>query len=246
MNDPVIQVKNLRKIFSLQRSEVSRKTLKVGSVINSSQDHSLLVLDDLSFSVSQGETVGIIGSNGSGKTTLLKIISGIYIPTSGDVKINGKIAPLLQIGTGFNIEFSAKENIIIYGMLLGFSKSEIEEKIDEIIEFAELQEFASMKLKHYSAGMRVRLAFSTALQVNPDILLVDEVLSVGDMAFRQKSFKSFLSFKNKGKTILFTSHSMDMISQLSDRVLLLHGGKILLDGKPEEAIKKFKEISIGK
>ncbi len=231
METNAIIIKNITKRFFIKN-------------YNRSENSNVLVaLNDVSFSIPKGKTIGIIGSNGSGKTTLLRIISGIYPPDNGTVEINGKIAPLLQIGTGFNGELNARENIIVYGLLLGFTKSEISEKIKPIIEFAELEKFAAMKLKHYSAGMKVRLAFSTALQVNPDILLVDEVLSVGDMSFQKKSLEAFLTFKKKGKTILFTSHNLQMISKICDQVLLLNNGELLMEGKPDEVIRQFKELS---
>jgi len=226
-----IVIKNITKKFFIKN-------------YNRSENSNVLVaLNNVSFSIPKGKTIGIIGSNGSGKTTLLRIISGIYLPDHGTVEINGKIAPLLQIGTGFNGELNARENIIVYGLLLGFTKSEISEKIKPIIEFAELEKFAVMKLKHYSAGMKVRLAFSTALQVNPDILLVDEVLAVGDMSFQKKSLEAFLTFKNENKTILFTSHNLQMISKICDHVLLLNNGELLMEGKPDEVIRLFKELS---
>jgi len=183
-----------------------------------------------------------LGPNGSGKTTLLRIISEIYKQDSGKININGRVAPLLQIGTGFNPEFDATDNIRIYGMLLGFSKQEINAKISKIIEFAELEEFTNMKLKNYSVGMRARLGFSTALQVNPDILLVDEVLAVGDEAFRKKSFDEFINFKKENKTIVFTTHNLNWVLQFADRAVLLLKGKIIKIGHPEEVISKYKEI----
>lgn len=231
MNTTAVVLKNITKQFRIKSNK------------NSGDSDILIALKDISFEVQKGQTVGIIGLNGSGKTTLLRVISGIYPPDSGEVRVNGRIAPLLQIGIGFNNELDAIENIIVYGMLLGFTKSEISKKINDIIEFAELEKFRNMKLKQFSAGMRVRLAFSTALQVDPDILLVDEVLSVGDILFRKKSYDSFISFKNKNKTIIFTSHNLDMIATLSDHVILINKGEILMQGKPNEVIQKFKELA---
>ena len=202
----------------------------------------LKALDDISFSVGSGEMVGIIGVNGSGKTTLLRTIAGIYHPTKGTINVKGKIAPLLQIGTGFHEELNAKDNIILYGMYLGISKKEIMEKIKDIIEFAELEEFTGMKLKYFSTGMRARLAFSTALQINPDILLVDEILAVGDAAFRKKSFESFLMFKKQNKTILYTSHNLEKMRELCDKIVLLNKGKMEMFGDPEEVLDMYKQI----
>jgi len=238
-------VENLSKSFTLKRTKsVFGKAKDVYKGNGKSQKiHSL---NNISITVPKGQMLGIIGLNGSGKTTLLRIISGVYEPDSGSVTVNGRMAPLLQIGTGFHPELNAQENIVMYGLLLGLKKREIKEKVDSIIEFAELEDFTQMKLKNYSSGMRARLGFSTALQVNPDILLVDEVLAVGDMAFREKSAKAFLSFKEKGKTILFTAHSMKNISDLSDRVLLLDKGNVVMIGEPKEAIEKYREIVAAK
>ena len=240
MSKYAIELKNLTKFFNLKHSESFSKKISSKDNIN---EHSLKVLNNISFAISQGESVAIIGLNGQGKTTLLRTISGIYPPTSGSVVTNGKIAPLLQIGTGFNNELNAKENIVTYGMLLGLTKSEITSKVDEIIRFAELQNFELLKLKYYSSGMRTRLAFSTAVQVNPDIILIDESLSVGDLSFRDKSFNKIIDLKKANKTIIFTSHNLQTVSYLASRVLLLHKGELVFDGDAQIAIEKFKKIS---
>jgi len=234
----VITVENLLKHFKIDDSKTIFRKFH-------GNDNKTIVkaLDDVSFNVKKGEMFGIIGVNGSGKTTLLRIIAGIYQPDKGVVKTYGRIAPLLQIGVGFYNDLVAKDNIILYGMLLGLKKSEIKNRIDDIINFAGLSDFKNMKLKYYSSGMRARLAFSTAMQIEPDILLVDEILSVGDLPFREKSFNAFLSFKKEGKTILYTSHNLTTLAKLCDRVLLLDKGKIITIGQPDEVIKKYKEIT---
>jgi len=236
----IVMLKNITKSFSLREQENVLKSFTNNFFPN--ERKKLVALDDVSFNVLEGEVLGIIGLNGSGKTTLLRTIAGIYTPDAGRIEVRGTLAPLLQIGVGFQNELDAEENIMISGMLMGMSKSEIMKKKDSIIQFAELTEFSKMRLKHYSSGMRVRLAFSTALQMNPDVLLVDEILSVGDLPFRKKSFDSILSFKEKGKTIIYTSHNLDMLSKLCNRVLFLHNGKVKMDGDPEVVIKKFKEF----
>jgi len=236
MENNSIKVQELTKIFGFKNKKGITK------IMDNKPLNKIVALDNVSFEVEKGEMIGIIGLNGSGKTTLLRTMAGIYQPNSGYVHAEGRIAPILQIGAGFREELDATENIILFGMLMGFSKKEILEKVDSILEFAELKDFANMKLRHFSAGMRARLGFSTALQVNPDILLVDEVLAVGDMAFREKSFNAFLDFKNEGKTIVYATHNMSMISKLSDRVLLLDHGKNIMIGKPDEVIEKYKEI----
>jgi len=242
MEQSPIVVENLTKSFELKRTK---------SVFGNLGDISkgrgklkpILALDKISFEIHKGEMVGIIGRNGSGKTTLLRMISGVYTPDRGSVKVNGRMAPLLQIGTGFHPELDAQENIIMYGMLLGMTKKVIKQKLNSILEFADLTNFSEMKLKHYSTGMRARLGFSIALQVNPDILLVDEILSVGDEVFRKKSFDAFLNFKKNKKTILYATHNLSNLQELCDRVLLIHQGKQVMIGKAEEVIKKYQEIN---
>jgi len=226
-----ITVKNISKSFHVKR------------ILGKPSINSLLAIDNISFSIQQGTMVGIIGKNGSGKTTLLRIISGIYPLDSGNVQINGKMSPLLQIGTGFQNDLHASENIMMFGLLLGLTKPSIKEKIDDIIEFAELQDFSGMKLKDYSSGMKARLAFSTALHVDPDILLVDEILAVGDKSFRKKSSDAFLTFKEKKKTILLATHNTSILSELCDKVLLLDKGKLVFEGNPEEAVKEYEKIA---
>ena len=241
-NQDSITVDNVTKTFFFDKAKGISEQSRLFSTIRSRKDK-IAALYNISFKVSKGEVLGIIGLNGSGKTTLLRILAGIYKPDSGSVTVNGILAPLLQIGIGFHNDLNAKENIMMYGMFLGNSKSAMKEKMYKIIEFAELEKFSDMKLKHYSTGMRMRLAFATSLQIDPDILLVDEVLAVGDATFVKKSHDAFLSFKNKGKTIIFTSHNASTISQICNRVLLLHHGKLIMIGEPKETIQKYKEIS---
>lgn len=240
MKESII-VKNVTKIFNLHKPLFKKHKIKNG--IASTINHQLVALDDVSFNATKGEVLGVLGLNASGKTTLLRILAGIYLPDRGHVQIEGKLAPLLQLGTGFHKELIASENIMMYGLLLGFSKDEIKQLVQKIIEFAELEKFTEMKLKHYSAGMRTRLAFSTAFQINPDILLLDEILSVGDVNFRKKSFEAILSLKRNNKTIIFTSHSLNMISKICDRALILHKGKLIGIGETQSMIEKYKEIS---
>jgi len=242
MNSNIIELKNVTKTFSLNRTEGIFKIIKKVTSIFADQKK-LIALDNISFAVSRGEVLVIIGRNGGGKTTLLRIISGIYTPDSGQVQINGRMAPLLQIGVGFQNELDAKENIIISAMLSGMSKSEISSKVTTILEYAGLKEFSEMQLKYYSTGMRSRLAFSTAIQLDPDILLVDEVLAVGDQEFRKKSFEEFLSFKQRGKTVIYTTHNLDSILHLADRVLLIDKGKVIMIGNPKDVIQKYNELT---
>jgi len=241
MVENAIELTNVSKKFKInERKNIFSSIKKFHS---DNQPKFLMAINDVSFNVGRGKVVGIIGLNGSGKTTLLRTIAGIYPPDSGLVKVNGTIAPVLQIGIGFQKELFPSENIVMYGMLLGFTKSDIKKKVDSILEFAELKKFSGMKLKHFSSGMRARLGFATLSQLDPDIILIDEVLAVGDINFRQKSFKVFSSFKEKGKTILFSTHSISTLTEECDEALLLHKGKKIAYGDPNEVIQKYKEIS---
>ena len=235
-----VLVENVTKRFELTKPQGIIRFLR--NYQQEKNTRKLVALDKISFNVSKGEMLGIIGMNGSGKTTLLRIIAGIYQPDEGKVGVNGRLAPMLHIGTGFHNELVASENIILSGMLYGLTKSEISQKVDKIIELAELQEFSEMKFRYYSSGMRARLAFSTAIQIDPEILLVDEILSVGDLAFREKSYKMFLSLKERGRTILYSTHNLSTLPQLCDRVLLLHHGKMINVGPPSEIIEQYKEL----
>jgi len=220
-------------IFELVTSFATRK---------SHLEH-LKVLEDISFSVNRGETFGIVGNNGSGKTTILKLISNIYKPDKGTIKAQGQIVPLLQLGIGFHPELTAIDNIITYGILLGFTKKWIKSKIPEILQYAELEKFSDTKIKNFSSGMYSRLAFSTAIQVDPDILLVDEVLAVGDVSFQKKCLSSFDDFKKSNKTIVFVSNDMHHILNICDRVLLLKNNKIEKIGNPEEVVNYYTKLN---
>lgn len=242
-SDNAIEVKNLSKTFRIFHESKNSVFEYLNSFFHRKNSfEEFQVLKNLNFSVKKGEMLGIIGLNGSGKTTLLKILGGIYSPDEGSIEINGKLTPFLGLGTGFNGEFTARDNIIIYGVILGFTKKEIESKIDDIIHFAELERFLDTKLKNFSSGMNARLAFATAIQTDPDLLLIDEILSVGDIPFREKSFNSFMEFKKKKKTIILVSHSMDQIEKLCDKVMLIHKGRIRAFGNPNEVIETYKKF----
>jgi ABC-type polysaccharide/polyol phosphate transport system ATPase subunit len=191
-------------------------------------------LSGVTFSVEPGEFFGVIGPNGSGKSTLLRILAGIYVPDSGLVRVNGLLSPFIELGVGFNIELNARDNIRINGTLAGLTKSELEERFDAILAFAELERFVDQKLKNYSSGMLVRLAYSIAVQIPFDVLLLDEVLAVGDEAFQEKCFATFDRFKDEGKTIVFVSHALDLVERFCDRVLLLQNGVVQAVGSPHE------------
>jgi lipopolysaccharide transport system ATP-binding protein len=199
-------------------------------------------LKDVSFEVNQGEAFGIIGRNGSGKSTLLKIMTKILYPDSGSVNLNGKVASFLQLGVGFQPELTARENVYIYSSILGLSRREVNRVYDEIFDFAELKKFENMKLKNFSSGMNVRLAFSTAVHAVPDILLIDEVLAVGDEAFRKKCRERMDQFKEEGKTIVFVSHALDAVKELCQRSMLLNEGQIVSMGDTEKVINDYRAL----
>jgi len=196
-------------------------------------------LKDVSFSIGRGETFGVIGPNGCGKSTLLKVLAGVLYPDSGKVRIEGKVAPFLELGVGFHPELTAVENIRLYGAIMGLTRREIEGKREEILEFAELKRFENMKLKNFSSGMYVKLAFSTAIQTDPDVLLVDEVLSVGDEAFQKKCGKKIDEIRRAGKTIVFVSHTLGTVRDLCDRCVLLDEGEIVASGEADWVVEEY-------
>jgi len=238
MTNTAIIVNDVSKTFKIGKN---RSISSIGKE-NQNQKNILRALEGVTFTVTKGEVLGIIGLNGSGKTTLLRIIAGVYTPDSGNVQVNGRLSPLLQLGTGFQGDLNAKENIILNGMLLGQTKSSIEKKVNSIMRYAELEDFTNMKLKNFSTGMRARLAFSTAMQIDPEILLIDEILSVGDKDFQQKSYDSFVSLTKSNKTVVHASHNLQKLEEFSDRLLLLHKGHVIKIGRPEEVISKYMEM----
>lgn len=204
--------------------------------------HPFHALNNVSFSVKDGEVLGIVGRNGSGKSTTLKIIAGVYHPTSGKLTVNGRVAALIELGAGFHPDLTGRENIVINGLMLGLTRKQIREKEQGIVEFAELGEFIDSPVKQYSSGMYMRLAFSIAVEVDPDILLIDEILSVGDQPFQEKSIKRIEEFRNRGKTIIFVSHSAASVQKLCTRALLLQEGALIADGTPDHIIEMYNEI----
>jgi ABC-type polysaccharide/polyol phosphate transport system ATPase subunit len=199
-------------------------------------------LKHVSFRVAKGEVVGFIGRNGSGKSTILKVVAGVYAPTSGHVRVEGSIAPLIELGAGFHHELTGRENILLNGLLLGLTKRQVKEREERILDFAELGDFIDSPVKQYSSGMYMRLAFSVAIEVDPDILIIDEILGVGDTGFQQKSFERIEGFRDAGKTILLVSHAMDNMRKFCDRLLLVHNGEILEDGPPDHVIARYERI----
>jgi ABC-type polysaccharide/polyol phosphate transport system ATPase subunit len=202
-----------------------------------------VVLADVSFEVAQGEFFGVLGPNGTGKSTLLKIIAGIYQPDGGIVRVNGLLSPFLELGVGFNGELTARDNIKINGTLLGLTRRQLDQRFDAIVEFSELERFVDQKLKNFSSGMQVRLAYSIAIQVDFDILLLDEVLAVGDQAFQEKCVATFDRLRAEGKTILLVSHDMNAITTSCDRAALVYGGSIAAIGNPQEVVETYLDLA---
>jgi ABC-2 type transport system ATP-binding protein len=241
-SDVAIHVSNLHKTFKLptERSMSLKQTIfnRLRGVKGYKEQK---VLNGLSFDIKKGEFVGIVGRNGSGKSTLLKTLAGIYYPAKGEIVIDGNLIPFIELGVGFNPELTGRENVYLNGALLGFSRKEVEDMYDEIWRFAELKEFQDQKLKNYSSGMQVRLAFSIAIRAKGDILLLDEVLAVGDAAFQQKCNDYFESLHGN-QTVILVTHSMENITKFCDRAILIENGKITLDGEPKTVAKAYKNL----
>ena len=242
MNNYAISAKNVSKKFTLYHEKRDSIFEAATSFFQKKQHYEILqALDDISFNVKHGEIFGIIGSNGAGKTTLLRIISKIYGPDSGSVDVQGTIIPVLALGLGFHPELTAVTNIYQSSILLGYSKNEISQRVDDIIKFAELEKFADTKVKNFSAGMQMRLAFATSVLVDPDILLLDEVFAVGDVSFQKKCFDTIMDFKKRGKAIIYVSHDMQPVKSFCDTVMYLEKGKVGMIGKPEETVNAYVE-----
>lgn len=235
-----IKLENVTKSYSINREKHSVYNLLFRKANSSSKK--IIALENISFSIDQGEMIGIIGHNGSGKTTLLRLLAGVTNPTSGKIKRNGKVVPLLQLGSGFQSEFSAIENIKLSGTIFGLSRKQIKNQLWEILEFAGLEEFATTPIKHFSAGMFARLAFAIVMQTNLEIFIFDEVLAVGDLEFQKKSYESFLSLREKKKTIVYVTHNLSQVEKLCDKAVLLNEGKLVKFGNPSEVVKKYQEI----
>ena len=236
-----IRVSNLTKVYHLYNKPQDRLKEALHP-LRKSYHHDFYAMHDVSFEIKRGETVGIIGKNGAGKSTLLKMITGVLTPTEGSIVSHGKIASLLELGAGFNAEMTGLENIYLNGTLMGFSREEMETKVPAILAFADIGEFIHQPVKMYSSGMFARLAFSVSINVEPDILIVDEALSVGDMAFQMKCFKKFQEFQEKGRTILFVTHALDTVIRYCNRGIVIDGGKLVYDSTPKEAVDVFKKI----
>ncbi|MCF0129684.1 MAG: ABC transporter ATP-binding protein, partial [Pseudobutyrivibrio sp.] len=244
MAECAIKASHIDKVYKLYDSNKARVADTLGLTRKKNyREH--FALNDVSLEVKKGECIGIIGTNGSGKSTMLKIITGVLSPTAGEVEVDGRISALLELGAGFNQEYTGMENIYLNGTMLGYSKEEIDSRLDDILSFADIGEFVFQPVKTYSSGMFVRLAFAVAINIDPEILIVDEALSVGDVFFQAKCYKKFEEFKASGKTILFVSHDLGAISKYCDRAVLINKGQKIGEGSPKEMINIYKKILVG-
>ena len=244
MDEDVVKVENVYKEFSLPHEQAGTvkgvfTSMFRKATINNEVQHAL---KDISFEIKKGEFFGIVGRNGSGKSTMLKMLARIYQPTSGKIHIIGKLVPFIELGVGFNPELSGRDNVYLNGAMLGFSEKEVEEMYEQIVEFAELERFMDQKLKNYSSGMQVRLAFSMAIRANADILLLDEVLAVGDADFQRKCFNYFQKLKKERKTVVFVSHDMSAVREFCDRALLIDGGRVKAIGNTSKIADKYNQL----
>ena len=242
---PAVVVEDVRKAFRLPHQRYSTLKERVLHPFASSSSDPLQVLDDVTFGVQTGEFFGIVGRNGSGKSTLLKCLAGIYGVDAGRIDIEGRVSPFIELGVGFNPDLTARDNVLINAIMLGLSRKEARRRFDAIIEFAELEDFVDLKLKNYSSGMSVRLGFSVAIQVDADVILIDEVLAVGDAAFQRKCFDEFERMRGEGRTILFVTHDMGAVERFCDRAMLIEKGEIDEIGPPDEVARRYSEVNFG-
>ncbi|MBR5112202.1 MAG: ABC transporter ATP-binding protein [Clostridia bacterium] len=246
MSKPAIEVKNMSMMFNLNSEKVDNlKEYFIKLLKRQIHFTEFWALKDINLTVEKGDRVGILGFNGAGKSTLLKVIAGVLKPTEGTVSVSGVVAPMLELGAGFDSNYSGKENIYLYGATMGYSRKFIEKKFDEIVEFSELQNFMNVPVKNYSSGMRARLGFAIASAVEPDILILDEVLSVGDAKFRKKSEAKIMSMFDKGVTVLFVSHSVDQVLKICNKAIILDHGKIIASGGAEEICEEYNKMVSG-
>jgi ABC-type polysaccharide/polyol phosphate transport system ATPase subunit len=242
---PAVVAEGVRKAFRLPHQRYSTLKERALHPFASKSSDQLRVLDDVSFQVQTGEFFGIVGRNGSGKSTLLKCLAGIYGADAGRIEIRGRVSPFIELGVGFNPDLTARDNVLINAIMLGLSRKEARRRFDAIIEFAELEEFVDLKLKNYSSGMSVRLGFSVAIQVDAEVILIDEVLAVGDAAFQRKCFDEFERMRAEGRTILFVTHDMGAVERFCDRAMLIEKGEIAGIGAPDEIARRYSEVNFG-
>ena len=245
MSEYAIQVKNVSKLYKLYDKSSDRVKDALGLSGRKKLYKEHYALHDMNFDIKKGECVGIIGTNGAGKSTILKIITGVLNPSEGEVIIDGRISALLELGAGFNMEYTGIENVYLNGTMMGFSREEIDARLQDILDFADIGDFVHQPVKAYSSGMFVRLAFAVAINIDPEILIVDEALSVGDVFFQAKCYRKFEEFKKMGRTILFVSHDLSSIARYCDRVVLLNKGVKLEEGSPKQMVDMYKQLLVG-
>jgi ABC-type polysaccharide/polyol phosphate transport system ATPase subunit len=242
--NPVLTVKNLSKTFRLPEERRGTLRERLMKFHQRNERKARRTLDRVSFEINKGEFFGIIGRNGSGKSTLLKVLAGIYKPDKGsEISIAGRIAPMLELGVGFNPELTGRENVYLNATILGLTKSEISARYEDIVKFAELESFMELQVKHYSSGMAVKLAFAVATQIDAPIMLLDEVLAVGDFVFQEKCFAYFEECKRRGKTIILVTHSASSMERFADRAMLIHKSRIELIGKPSIVLEEYHKLN---
>ncbi len=239
VSETAVRFETVSKRYRLRESDTLKEFLP--AFLRRELKDPFYALSDLSFEIDRGDTVGIIGSNGSGKSTILKIIAGVTKPSEGRVQINGRVAPLIELGAGFHVDLTGRENIDLNGCVLGMSNRQIRDRVDSIVEFAELREFMDTPVKHYSSGMYLRLAFSVAVHCDPDILLIDEALAVGDQAFREKCLQRVRDMQAGGVTIVLVSHSLDMVQEFCSRAILVSSGRKLAEGPAAHVIAEYRD-----
>ncbi len=244
MGEPVIEVQNVSMKFNLSKEKVdSLKEYAIKFLKRELKYNEFWALQDVSFTLEKGDRLGILGLNGAGKSTLLKVIAGVFKPSAGSVMKKGVLAPLIELGAGFDPQYTGRENIYLYGAVLGYSRKFIDAKLQEIIDFSELEEFIDVPLKNYSSGMRARLGFAIATIVEPDILILDEILSVGDAKFRKKSEAKLMSLLERGVTVLFVSHNLEQVRRICNKALILEKGHIVQYGEAEEVIRIYEDMT---
>ncbi|HEX6389092.1 MAG TPA: ABC transporter ATP-binding protein [Solirubrobacteraceae bacterium] len=243
---PAVEIDHVSKTFRLPKQRYSTLKERVLHPLRSVDFDDLEALKDVDVTIAQGEFFGIVGRNGSGKSTLLKCLAGIYRPEKGRITVHGRLSPFIELGVGFNPDLTARDNVVINAVMMGLSRREAQKRFEAVLEFAELEEFVDLKLKNYSSGMAVRLGFATAIQVDADVLLVDEVLAVGDAAFQQKCFEEFTRLKAAGKTVVLVTHDMFATERYCDRAVLIERGDVLELGEPHDIARAYNELNFGR